>query len=316
MTSSLKSKWICLRLNDAIIKRHVLVLDEYADLKYLGFENYKFFEYVLFRFCNNPQLCKIIETNYNYCMQIFKTADDDMRDIRHNIKRAFKTAVLGHICVLDNKQPMYSFLKEWFLLPHHKVTCLKSESLMWGFPHVVVFDLDSTLITEEEDVQIRDPFVYSSLQKLQDIGCVLVLWSYGSKDHVAHSMRDVDLEGYFDVIISEGSTVEIECPTNSVSGNNSIVDYKLKKRFIKDKFVFDMHEQDYIPKSPKIVIKYLTNKNVNFFKSITLVDDLPTNNYAYDFYVKVKRCPTPTQDWERYHDEIVYNILDYDNVYL
>ncbi|AAC63768.1 38K [Bombyx mori nucleopolyhedrovirus] len=318
MASSLQSKWICLRLNDAIIKRHVLVLSEYADLKYLGFEKYKFFEYVIFQFCNDPHLCKIIENNYNYCMQIFKAPADNMCDIRHNIKRAFKTPVLGHMCVLSNKPPMYSFLKEWFLLPHYKVVSLKSESLTWGFPHVVVFDLDSTLITEEEQIQIRDSFVYDSLQELHEMGCVLVLWSYGSRDHVAHSMRDADLEGYFDIIISEGSTVREERSDLVQNSHNAIVDYNLKKRFIENKFVFDIHNHrsdNNIPKSPKIVIKYLSDKNVNFFKSITLVDDLPTNNYAYDFYVKVKRCPTPVRDWHNYHEQIIDNLIEYDNMY-
>ncbi|AGA16249.1 38K protein [Thysanoplusia orichalcea nucleopolyhedrovirus] len=316
MASSLQSKWICLRLNDAIIRRHVLVLREYADLKYLGFEKYKFFEFVIFQFCNDPQLCKIIEDNYKYCMQIFRAPADDIRDIRYNIKRAFKTSALGHMCVLNNKPPMYSFLKEWFLLPHYKVISLKSESLTWGFPHVVVFDLDSTLITEEEQVQIRDSFVYDSLQELHEMGCVLVLWSYGSRDHVAHSMREVDLEEYFDIIISEGSTTQDERSDAAQSLQTAaIVDYTLQKRFIENKFAFDMHNDNSIPKSPKIVIKYLSDKNVNFFKSITLVDDLPTNNYAYDFYVKVKRCPTPVRDWHNYHEQIIDNLIEYDNMY-
>ncbi|ANF29696.1 38k protein [Catopsilia pomona nucleopolyhedrovirus] len=326
------AKWICLRLNDALIKRHVLVVAEYADLKYLGFERYKYFEFVIFQFCNDPQLCRIIETNHNYCMQIFKCADD-MRNIRCNVKRAFKTSVLGHICVLNNKPPMYSFLKEWYLLPDFRVDRLSSESLIWGFPHIVVFDLDSTLITEEEHVQIRDPYVYDSLQELRDIGCVLVLWSYGSRDHVVYSMRNLELESYFDIIISEGSNAKhIDSNSRSSSSNNDnviaktnnvvVIDYKLKKRFVEATFNFDMNDDelssrriddDTIPKSPKIVIKYLSDKNVNYFKSITLVDDLPTNNYAYDYYVRVDRCPVPLHDWKRYHDEIVDNIAQYDD---
>ena len=244
-----------------------------------------------------------------------------MRDIKHNIKRAFKTSVLGHVCTIDAKPPMYLFLKEWFVLPYQRIDTLKTESLIWGFPHVVVFDLDSTLITEEEHVQIRDPFVYDSLQELKDMGCVLILWSYGCREHVSHAIANLELASYFDTIIAEGSTIK-ESSSSSSSNNTSqqttsrelIVDHKLKKQFVVEKFDFDM-ELDrytkYIPKSPKIVLKYLCDKNLNYIKSITLVDDLPSNNHGYDFYIKVKRCPIPVHDWEHYHNEILDNIINY-----
>lgn len=241
-------------------------------------------------------------------MQIFKSVDD-MCNIRHNIKRVYKTPVLGHMCVINSKRPMYSFLKEWYLLPDYKINMLKSESLIWGFPHVIVFDLDSTLITEEKNIQIRDLYVYESLQELRDIGCVLILWSYGSKHHVLHSMKKTNLFQYFDVIISEGATVD----ANDSSSTLDVVDYK--KQFVKSTFDYDIVQEKQLPKSPKIVIKYLKDKNVNFFKSITLVDDLDTNNFAYDFYVKVNRCPVPVNDWQQYHDTILQNFEKYDYNY-
>ncbi|AKN80969.1 38K [Lonomia obliqua multiple nucleopolyhedrovirus] len=309
-------KWICLRLNNALIKRHVLVLNEYLDLKYLGFEKYKYFEYVIFRFCDNPQLCRMIETNHNYCMQVFK-CPDNMQNIRHNIKCIFKTSILGHICIIDNKTPMYLFLKEWFVLPEYKIDTLKAESLIWGFPHVIVFDLDSTLITEEERVQIRDPFVYESLQELQNIGCILILWSYGCKEHVASSLTELGLTKYFDIIIAEGSVAQ-SCDNAIVSPNMMLTDYKLQRQFIVTNFNLDIsndEQHDYLPKSPKIVIKHLSDKNLNYFKSITLVDDLPSNNYAYDFYIQVQRCPEPVHDWEHYHSLIIQNMQNYENTY-
>ncbi|AOT85530.1 38k [Cyclophragma undans nucleopolyhedrovirus] len=315
MATLTSCKWICLRLNQAFIKRHVLVLTEYADLKYLGFEMYKYYEYVLFKFQDDAHICKAIEANNNYCMQIFKSADD-MRDIRLSIKSVFNISVLGHIFTLTNRPPMYSFLKEWYVLPHSIVDSLRNESLVCDFPHVVVFDLDSTLITEEQQVRIRDNYVYDSLRELQLMGCVLVLWSYGSRDHVAHSMRDLKLESYFEIIISEGAVAALEKPPLNAIGSNVFVDYNLKKQFIENKFNLDLSDTAVVPKSPKVVIKYLCDKSIHHFKSITLVDDLPTNNYAYDFYVKVARCPTPVRDWEHYHNSIVHNIDVYDAAFI
>nr|AFS51939.1 DekiORF61 [Dendrolimus kikuchii nucleopolyhedrovirus] len=272
---------------------------------------YKYYEYVLFKFSNDAHLCKAIEANNNYCMQIFKSADD-MRDIRLAVKSAYSTSVLGHMCVLTNKPPMYAFLKEWYVLPHFIVDSLRSESLICDFPHVVVFDLDSTLITEEQQVRIRDSYVYDSLQELRRMGCVLVLWSYGSRDHVAYSMRDLGLEAYFDIVISEGAVAAAPERSSISSIDNVFIDYRLDKRFVENKFDVDLSDTAVVPKSPKVVIKYLCDKNIHYFKSITLVDDLPTNNYAYDFYVEVARCPTPVRDWEHYHSIIVHNIDIYD----
>jgi HAD superfamily phosphatase (TIGR01681 family) len=234
------------------------------------------------------------------------------------------------------------FLREWFVLPYQMIDTLKAESLIWGFPHVIVFDLDSTLITEEEHVRIRDDYVYESLERLQGMGCVLVLWSYGSKEHVAETLTDLKLTSYFDVIISEGSKFKYSnnnaFASSHVRTPQIIVDTKLNKQFVIEDFHYDIEEtttttatpttaavnnnkqklidtrrspNKYIPKSPKIVLKYLFDKNLNYIKSITLVDDLPSNNYAYDFYVKVKRCPVPVNDWDYYHDEIVTNITNY-----
>ncbi|QBC76040.1 38k protein [Neophasia sp. alphabaculovirus] len=309
----MKCRWVCLRLHDAFYRGHVLALTEYADLKYLGFEKYEYFEYVLFQLNGgNAQFCNVIASNPRYCMQVFN-AQDNMCEVRHCIKIIFKTNVLGHVCVLQHKPAMYACLDEWHVMFEFQVPLLQSASLVWEFPHVVVFDLDSTLITEQEEVQIRDPQVYDSLEELRALGCVLVLWSYGSKEHVAHSLQMVQLAPYFDAIISEGSTAEDEPVVLATS-----TDRELKSHYVPSNFKFDMHAQtgDELPKSPKIVIKILADKRVNYFKSITLVDDLPSNNFAYDYYVHVKKCPLPVRDWQRYHDQIVNNIDEYNNTYI
>ncbi|UZE89734.1 38K [Parapoynx stagnalis nucleopolyhedrovirus] len=303
--ASLRCNWICLRLNNTIIKRHVLVLREYSDLKYLGFENYKYFEYVIFAFSKDPMLLNIIQNNSQYCLQLF-TCADDMRDIRYYIKRSFKVQALGHFCIINALAPMYSFLKEWFIVPFEKIVYLKNKHLIWDFPHVIVFDLDSTLITEEEHVRIRDPQIYDSLSELKDMGCVLILWSYGSREHVAHSLKQVNLDSYFDIVISEGSTLD----TNEhKTANRQTKNLKLKKLYVEKDFKYDLNDDVVdIPKTPKIVIKYLAEKNINCFKTITLVDDLATNNFSYDYFIKVSRCPVPKHDWHQYHEEILENI--------
>lgn len=308
----MKRKWACLRLRDAFCKGHILVVIEYADLKYLGFQNYEYFEYVLFQLNGGVQICNLVESNPRYCLQVF-SANDDICSVRHHIKSAFKTPVLGHMCTLQHRPAMYACLDEWYVLPEFQVPLLKNDSMVWGFPHVIVFDLDSTLITEQNEVQIRDEQIYESLETLRGLGCVLVLWSYGSREHVAHSLRAVKLTTYFDAIISEGSTAEE--PTPMLKPVTSC--QKMGTHFVPSNFCFDMYAQtgDELPKSPKVVVKILTDKRVNYFKSITLVDDLPSNNFAYDYYVRVKRCPVPVHDWQRYHEEIIYNLEEYDNMY-
>ncbi|AAK85649.1 hypothetical protein [Epiphyas postvittana nucleopolyhedrovirus] len=308
----MKCRWACLRLRNAFYKGHVLAVTEYADLKYLGFEKYEYFEYVFFQLHGSTQVCSDIAANPRYCLQVF-SAEDDMCEVRHCIKTIFKTPVLGHMCVFQHKPAMYACLDEWYVLFEYQVPLLKTESFIWGYPHVIVFDLDSTLITEQKLVQIRDSQIYNTLDELRNLGCVLVLWSYGSREHVAHSLDAVKLTSYFDVIISEGSTAK-----DSPSSSNVTTDYRHKSHFIPFNFDFDMHAHtgDDLPKSPKVVIKILANKSVNYFKSITLVDDLPSNDFAYDYYVRVKRCPVPVRDWQQYHDQIINNIEEYDNSYI
>jgi viral phosphatase len=252
-------------------------------------------------------LLNIIQNNPQYCMQIF-TCADDMRDIRYYIKQSFKLQALGHFCIINALTPMYSFLKEWFILPYEKIVDLKNKHLIWDFPHVIVFDLDSTLITEEEHVRIRDPQIYESLSELKEMGCVLILWSYGSREHVAHSLKQVDLDAYFDIVISEGSTLEDK--SRKITKKQS-KDLKLNKVYVENDFNYDLNDDSdvvYIPKTPKIVIKYLTEKTINCFKTITLVDDLSANNFSYDYFVKVSRCPVPKHDWHHYHEEILHNL--------
>lgn len=296
--------WCVLRLKRPVQRRHVLVLDRYADLRLLFFQHWEMFEFVIFAFDTTT---KMVDRD-RYMIQIVKCADD-MRDIRQNVKLAFKTSALGHMYVINERIPMYAFLKEWYIQNYLEIYQLKHDTFIWEIPHVVVFDLDSTLITDEETVRIRDDAVYDSLFDLKRMGCVLMLWSYGNREHVAHSMRITDLDkGIFDVVLCKGYKTGENQMGVSVDIKNDLV-------FVEKTFYLDIKDGDRLPKSPRIVLWHLRKLGVNYFKSITLVDDLKVNDYAYDYFVNVKKCPQPRNDWNLYHDAIVDNIIHYDDIF-
>ncbi|AHH82663.1 38 kDa protein [Buzura suppressaria nucleopolyhedrovirus] len=295
--------WCVLRLKRPLQRNHMLVLDRYTDLRLLFFQHWEMFEFVVFAFDTTTEM---VDRNY-YMVQIVKCADD-MRDIRQNIKLAYKTSALGHTYVINERIPMYAFLKEWYVQNYLEIYQLKLDTYIWEIPHVIVFDLDSTLITDEEHVRIRDDAIYDSLLDLKRMGCVLVLWSYGNKEHVSHSMRVVNLENYFDVVLCKGYKT-------GQNQSNVSVDVKKNIVFVEKTFYLDVEDGDRLPKSPRIVLWHLRKLGVNYIKSITLVDDLKINNYAYDYFVHVKKCPHPRVDWNQYHDTIVNNIEHYDNVF-
>ncbi|AKN80660.1 38K [Perigonia lusca single nucleopolyhedrovirus] len=309
--------WTALRLKRSLVKRHILVVVEYNDVKtlILNTRHLPLFEYVIFQFNKND--CAKIDKDV-YSMQLFKCADS-MTEIRYNVKLAYKTSILGHTYVINERIPMYCFLKEWYVQSYLEVYQMGHETFVWEVPHVVVFDLDSTLITDELDVRIRDDFVYNSLQKLKQMGCVLVLWSYGSSDHVSHSMNITDLDkNYFDIVLSGGYRIEND-KGNADNDNNRhndkrvIVNVKSNTVYVEKPFYLDVDADNHLPKSPRVVLWHLRKLGINLFKTITLVDDLKINNYSYDFFVHVQKCPEPRQDWARYHNTIVDNILTYED---
>lgn len=259
------------------------------------------FEFVVFAFDAKQR----IDTR-DYMVQIVKCADD-MTDIRLNLKRAYKTSALGHVYVINEKIPLYKFLKEWYVQSYLEVYQLKHDKYVWEIPHVIVFDLDNTLITDEDRVQIRDEFVYESLNELKSKGCVLVLWSYGNREHVTHSMTETYLNGYFDIVICGGQKL-----TDLKS--RVIVDNHSKMVFVEKPFYLDIDQtSDRLPKSPKVVLYYLRKIGVNYNKTLTLVDDLKDNNYSYDHFLNVRRCMEPRKDWRQYHEELLNNITEYEN---
>ncbi|UOS85747.1 38K [Pieris rapae granulovirus] len=232
-----------------------------------------------------------------------------MQDFRAKFKTAFDLSYLGHIFTLYICPATYNLLNEWLVYDVNEICKISTRNAIYFEPpHVVVFDMDSTLITEEENVQIRDPAIYKALDELKLLNCVLCLWSYGHREHVVHSLDAVKLNGYFDIILSEGRRVG-EYGTRGELDRHYDVFYKSTP------FYLDIIDTKNIPKSPRVVLWYLEKYNVGFFKTITLVDDLFDNNINYDNFVNLKTCPVPVNDWEKWHKQIVRYITHYDSVH-
>ncbi|AUV65344.1 38K [Alphabaculovirus myunipunctae] len=294
--------WTVLQRRDLLLmRRHVLVLAEWSDLFSISFRHLKMFEFVVFAFDKRQRI-----DQHEYNVQIVKCRDD-MTDVRRNLKLAYKTSALGHVYVINEKIPMYGFLKEWYVQNYLEVYQMGYDRFLWEIPHVVVFDLDNTLISDEEPVRIRSQSVYDSLHDLKSKGCVLMLWSYGNREHVTHSMNEADLNGIFDITICGGQRV-------SGGSDRVIIDNRERMAFVEKPFYLDIDvKTDRLPKSPRVVLWYLRKIGVNYIKSITLVDDLKDNDYSYDFFVNVSRCFEPANDWDKYHRAIVDNILGHEH---
>ncbi|AIG63267.2 ORF88 [Helicoverpa armigera SNPV] len=307
--------WVALRLRNPLIRRHVLFLTSYADMAMVGFKHRELFEYVVFRIDNHGNDgYDITSTKIDlsrYFMQVLRCADD-MRDLRLNLKTAYKTSALGHVYVVNEKIPMYACLNEWYVQSHMEIYQLGMEIYVLEMPHVIVFDLDSTLITDETNVNIRDEFVYDSLAELKTKGFILMLWSYGDRDHVAYSMDRCKLQNYFDVVICGGHKTK---KSSSPSTSRVLVDNHYKRVFVDKPFFLDLPDGKRLPKSPRIVLWYLRKQGINYIKSITLVDDLAVNNHGYDYFVHVNKCPEPINDWQMYHDIIVNNVIEYESMF-
>lgn len=255
-------------------------------------------EFIVFQ--DNPRFC-----NSKYKQKIIYTKDE-MQDFRIKFKNAFKLSYIGHIFTLYTRPATFNLLNEWLVYDVNEVNRLSNSDVVYfDPPHVIVFDMDSTLITEEEEVQIRDPAIYQALDELKKLNCVLCLWSYGDREHVVHSLDKVKLNGYFDIILSEGRRV----------GEYNLVEEEDRRYDVFYKstpFYLNLTNVKNIPKSPRVVLWYLQKYDVGFIKTITLVDDLSDNNISYDNFVNLKICPVPVEDWNKWHNQILRYIIQYD----
>ncbi|AXS67742.1 38K [Cryptophlebia peltastica nucleopolyhedrovirus] len=296
--------WTVLRHMNPLMKRHILVIAEYTDLNIVGFKHLNVFEYVVFAF-DKSNKC---DTD-NYIVRLIKCRDN-MKELREHLKMTFETLSLGHVYVINERKPMYSFLKEWYVQNYLEVFQMEPQKYVWEIPHVIVFDMDETLITSEDRVRIRDEFVYESLEGLKKFGCILILWSYGSREHVSRSMDETELNGFFDIVLCGGYK-------STEPSKRTIVDAKSKIVYVERPFYLDndYSSRERIPKSPRIPLWYLRKLGVNYIKTITLVDDLIYNDHSYDYFVNLKRCKEPINDWKYWHETIMSNIINYENVY-
>ncbi|AKN80738.1 38K [Diatraea saccharalis granulovirus] len=289
-------RWTVLFNSWALVKRHILIVNKFEDLRLVESSVLNNIEYIVFK---GDVACR------TRLKQKWLCARDEMKDFRFRFKSEFKLSHLGHIFTLYTRPATYNLLKEWLVYDVNEINKIVSfDSVFFIPPHVVVFDMDSTLITEEKEVRIRDPAIYGALDELKSLNCVICLWSYGDREHVVDSLDKVKLNGYFDIILSEGKR----------AGEYSVgeeEDLRYDVLYKSTPFYLDI-ESSNIPKSPRVILWYLQKYNVMFFKTITLVDDLSENNINYDNFVNLKTCPVPVDDWNVWHKKIVRFITDYD----
>ncbi|AAS82661.1 ORF77 [Agrotis segetum granulovirus] len=290
-------EWIVLRNKWASVKGHVLILNRYSDVRFAEMCALDKIEFVVFA-------DDVVRHNFSpiYKMDTI-TSLDSVTDFRNQLKNKYQISYLGHLFTTYESPATYKFLEEWLLLNVNEVNHLNSTQ-MFSPPHVIVFDMDSTLITEEEEVRLRDPFIHESLDFLKRNNCVLCLWSYGERRHVVESLKKLNLYDYFLVVLSEGRKLGDYHFEDGLDTRYEIV-YKSTP------FYLNVQPHN-LPKSPRVILHYLKEKGINFIKTITLVDDLHHNNIHYDNFVNLTRCPEPVQDWHVWHSEIVRYLKEYD----
>lgn len=221
-------------------------------------------------------------------------SNDEMYKIKENLKKKYGVKWFSFVFVIKEVTPMYNCLKEYYVKDAHdnvsKVLTLRQPM------HVIVCDMDETLITSEENVRLRDPFIYDSLSELKKMGVFLFLWSYGDEAHVEDSLTKLNLKKYFDIIICRGYKID---------KTDIKPKYYRQNKSKKTSFLVDPNVSEKLPKSPKIVLYYLEQAGITKIKSLILVDDLFENNIGYDYFVHVHRSVTPKKDWEHYHKVII-----------
>ncbi|AAQ21674.1 unknown [Cryptophlebia leucotreta granulovirus] len=293
-------RWTVLRNSWSLTKRHILFVTKYSDLKDIQKELLNSVEFVVFI---GDFTKSIFFSDYKMDNIVCK---DEMQDFRQHFKTKYKLSYMGHIFVIPHKQPTYDLLTEWLVCNIYSLQEITNiNTIYFEPPHVVVFDMDSTLITDEDQVRIRDPAIYEALDALKKYNCVLCLWSYGDKEHVVNSLNKVKLDGYFKIILSGGRKAG-EYQLNEEEDRYYNVYYESTP------FYLNMTDVKNIPKSPRVVLWYLINHNIVLFKTLTLVDDLFDNNIYYDNFVNLSTCPVPVNDWDKWHTQIVRFIVNYD----
>nr|ANY57589.1 PlxyGVORF70 protein [Plutella xylostella granulovirus] len=284
--------WLVLRNTWATVKGHVLFLSQIGDLLQISYKHKIQIEFIVMEASYYNQ----IFSNYTSTVIV---SDDNTRDFRFQLQKEFDLQYLGLFFVLYCNPPQYNLLNEWLVNDISSLNTVRYNSLL-DHPNVIVFDMDSTLITDEDNVNIRDDAVYDSLNDLRSRNCLLCLWSYGDREHVIYSLKKLNLYHYFYLILAEGNE-------GGVYKQDVHLDREYDVLYKNTPFYLNV-DRVYIPKSPRVVLWHLKQKGINFIKSITLVDDKKNNDYNYDYFVNVSECPTPIDDWEYWHTQIVKNL--------
>lgn len=215
-SKQMQYRWVVVHNNWSTVKRHILFVDKYQDVQLVDSWTLDNIEYIVF--LDRP----VMKATTIQQKQKVLYAKDEMHEFRNNFKNVFQISYIGHIFTLSVRPASYKLLKEWLVYDVNEVNTLGA-TMYFEPPHVVVFDMDSTLITEEEEVQIRDVYVYSALDELKSMNCVLCLWSYGTREHVVHSLNKVGLNGYFSILLAEGKHVGDYNVTTTTDVYNNVV---------------------------------------------------------------------------------------------
>ncbi|AKR17442.1 39K [Mocis latipes granulovirus] len=295
--------WLVVRNTNTLFKRHILFIASCHDMMYVSTQYLECVEFVV---TTSKGLTRFGGfAPHKYKIKTFR-CEDNMKEFRKQLRDTFKLTYFGQTFNLYNRPAPFKMLNEWLVLDLSEILKLSTRHVCFQPPHIIVFDMDSTLITEEEEVQIRDPRIYYSLEQLKKNNCKLCLWSYGDREHVVDSMKKVDIEKYFDIVLAEGNK-------RGIYSTRETEDRVYDKHYTATPFHLNV-DRLMLPKSPRVVLYYLKEKGVNFFKSITLVDDLRENDFNYDNFVNLDRCPVPVHDWHVWYNKIVEYINHFDTV--
>nr|UZH98363.1 38K [Neodiprion sertifer nucleopolyhedrovirus] len=243
--------------------------------------------------CETWNLTKIVYIKFE--------TSDDMRSIRKFLNNELLSTKLGPAFVLreDLSLTNVKALLEWGKYDLSDVSLITEYGLYSPVRHVIVFDLDNTLITDSIPAELRCHYVPHSLAKLHE-DHILVLWSYGNVEHVRKSLIEINLpQNIFTCIICGGRSAK----TDNID--------ETKRIFVVENNIRDVAN---LPKSVTVVTQYLNAESIYYFKSFTLIDDKKSNQINYDYFIQCKRAKKPMNDWRMYHEVIVKNIQHFDSI--
>lgn len=294
------STWMIWKRECPNVIGHAIILKGENELTEL-FSNYIMYipkvEYILYKTEFQPKsvenAIKFLEYQnfpYQFDIKITTERSNDFSKIRKCIFECFSPHKFGVFFSL-NESAKASL--GWTIEPIDAIQ--KYLSTSFEAKHVLVFDLDETLITSDEIPQLRDENLVYFLKNYKK-KANLILWSYGCEDHVLNTVKQYFI-GIFDIIICEGRKPISE------NDNENLTKYSLTQ-----------NEQSllHLPKKCSIVLNELRKIGRNYTKFTILVDDLEKNMCEYDYYIKCIPCHGIMDDWKDIDSKIerIFNNWD------